>query len=234
MQKNTLTLKQKFLRNMSSFLSMRGRILVFLGIFLFVAIIGIAIYSEIRSSAIERSTILIEQLEEKYYSEFIILARSGNEQQRLEFIENTLASLDDIIARYSRFYAGKRALFLKGEIYFNEGQFENAAKYYSALASRFRRSYLAPISLNNAAVSHEELGDIDSAIRYYRKIVQRYIADYPNIPHVLFSLGRLHETKEDFIAAVEYYNMLNTMFPNSDWTTFSRNRMIYLRSAGKI
>jgi len=238
MQQNAPTVKEKFLSGFSSFLSMRRKLLVLFAIVLLLSIIGVAIYSEVRASITDRSTALIEDLEDRYFEELDRLAEDIDNQRRIEILEPILSSLDNIIRRYRGHYAAQRALYLKGEIYFEAQQFERAAENYSALANRYRRSYLAPIALNNAAVSYEELGDNDSAIRYYRRIIDRYYNDYPHISHVLFSLGRLHEATGDFSGAVEYYNMLNDRYANRDWTSdwavFSRNRIIYLRGAGKI
>ena len=234
MQQNVLTPKQKFLKNFSSFLSSRGKLLLLLLILLILTIIGIAIYSEMRSSIIEKSTVLLEEVEDKYGSEFSNLSENMDEKKKTEIMETILSSLDDIIGKYSNYYAGQRALFMKGEVYFADKQYDKAAENYSAFANKYKKSYLAPISLNNIAVCHEELGDNDAAISYYKKITEAYSNDFPNIPRVLFSLGRLYETKEDFNTAMEYYNMISDKYADSDWTILSKNRIIFLKGAGKI
>ena len=234
MQQSALTTKQKILKQFSSFLSSRGKILLLFSIILLLAIIGIAVYSEIRASVSEKSTILIEELEEKYNPEAAGLNENSDEQKKTESVESIIASLDDIIAKYSSYYAGQRALYMKGTIYFDEKQYDKAVENFSAVADKYKKSYLAPISLHNIAVCYEELGDIDSSISYYKKITERYSNDYPNITHVLFSLGRLYETKEEFNTALEYYNMLGDKYTDSDWTIFSKDRIIYLKRAGKI
>ncbi|MCL2704915.1 MAG: tetratricopeptide repeat protein [Spirochaetaceae bacterium] len=234
MQQNELTARQKFLKSFSSFLSSRGKLLLLLLIVLILAIIGIAINSEIKSSIIEKSTVLIEELEDKYNSEFSNFEENSDDPKKAELMETILSSLDDIIAKYSSYYAGQRALYMKGEIYFTEKQYDKALESYTALANKYKKSYLAPISLNNVAVCYEELGDNDSAINYYKKIIDNYSTNYPNIPHALFSLGRLYETKEEFNTAIEYYNMVADKYADSDWTIFSKNRIIFLKGAGKV
>jgi len=234
MQQNALTTKQKFLNNFSSFLSIRGKLLLLFLILLILTIIGIAIYSEVKSSIIEKSVVLIEEVEDKYNSEFSNFAENSDDPKKMEIMETILSSLDDIIAKYSNYYAGQRALYMKGEIYFSEKQYDKALENYTAFANKYKKSYLAPISLYNTAICYEELGDTDSAISYYKKVIDLYSNNYPNIPHVLFSLGRLYETKEDFNTAIEYYNMVGDKYADSDWTIFSKNRIIFLKGAGKI
>ena len=252
MQENAVTTKQKFLNSFSSFLTTRGKLLLLFFIVLILAIIGIAIYSEIKASIIDKSTILFEEVEERYSTEFskfnkthsnndVYIANEAHshdddsdDQEKMEVMESILSSLDDIIAKYSKYYAGQRALYMKGEIYFSDKQYDKAAESYSAFADKYKKSYLAPISLHNAAVSYEELGDNDSAISNYKKILDFHTDNYPNIPHVLFSLGRLYEAKEDFKTALEYYNMVSDKHADSDWTNFSKNRIIYLKGTGKI
>ena len=237
MQQKELTVKQIFLNSLSSFLSSRGKILVTLLIILFLIIIGIAVYTEINSSIVEKSTILIEEMEEKYTSEFSKFTENDDDQKKIEkkeMMENIISSLDDIIKKYSNYYAGQRALYLKGEIYFSDNQYEKALENYSIIINKYKKSYLAPISLNNIAVCHEELGDKDLAIENYKKLVELYSNDFPDISHVLFSIGRLYELKEDFKNALEYYSMLGDKYADSDWTVFSKNRIIYLKGEGKI
>ncbi len=234
MQQNALTTKQKFLKTFSSFLSTRGKFLFLFLIIVVAVIIGIAVYSEVRASINEKSTVLIEETEKKYSEALSSFRENNDEQKKSESIESILSSLDNIIAQYSNYYAGQRALYMKGEIYFTEKKYDKALENYSAFVNKYKNSYLTPISLNNAAVCHEELGDNDSAINNYKKLVETYSKDYPDTPHVFFSLGRLCEAKGDFAAALEYYNTLGDKYMNSDWTIFAKDRIIYLKGAGKI
>ena len=55
---------------------------------------------------------------------------------------------------------------------FDKKAWDAALKDYETLAARFPKSYLAPISLFNAAVCVEEKGDADSALKLYVQAVR--------------------------------------------------------------
>ncbi len=230
MQHEELTSKQKFLKNFSSFLSTRWKLLVITLTAILFLTVGAAVYSEIWSSINEKSTILIEKLEDEY----ALLSEETDLQLKKTKLDEMVKSLEGLTAKYGNFYAGQRALFMKGELLYHDAQYDKAIEIFTAFSSKYKKSYLAPIALNNTAVCQEEAGNLDSALENYKKIIDDYSNDYPDVPHVLFSIGRVYELKNDFTSAAEYYNMLTGKYTNSDWTNLARNRIIYLKISGKI
>ena len=101
------------------------------------------------------------------------------------------------------------------------------------MAGSFPRSYLAPISLFNAAVAYEQAGDLEQGITTYRDLSERYPKSFV-VPHALFAMGRLYESGEDYQSAFEVYDRMEDEFPLSNWTKMGRNRIIDLKVKGRI
>lgn len=230
MHHEELSAKQKFLKSFSAFLSGKWKIIVAVILVILALSAVAAVYSEIRTSINEKSTAMIEEIEEKYKA----VKNTDNGESGEQDFSEIIASLDSVISKYKNYYAGQRALFIKADIFFNQKSFDTAAETYKILAERYSDSYLAPIALTNAAISHEEAGEIDSAIDQYKSVYEKYKGEYPDIPRILFSIARLYESQENYQEAADYYTILISSYTNSDWTNLARNRIIYLKAEGRI
>jgi len=111
---------------------------------------------------------------------------------------------------------------------FAKKEWDTAASFYMELKKMFPESYLASVSLVNAAVAYEEMGNIDKAIETYKLFLETYRDRSPDSPRVFFTLGRLYEEKGDKENALKYYNDLTENYPDSDWTKLGKSRIIYL------
>lgn len=247
MQHQEFTKKEKFLRNFSTFLSSKGKIITVFLALLFTAFIAAAFLSEFNAKKAEKATIAIEAVEEKY-EEFEASKNTSNdiamdEGAEINIVKDTAADdakleeiikeLDAIYSKYPSLYAGEKALFLKGNIFFDEEKYNEAYEIYKTVSEKYPKSYLVPICLNNAAICLEETEKNDEAFEIYKEITEKYVSEYPNIAHVYFSMGRLSEKKEDFTSAAEYYTILTEEYPTSNWTNLANDRIIYLKSSGK-
>ena len=125
-------------------------------------------------------------------------------------------------------YAGDRALFLLASYYFYAEQWELSAETFLKTVDANEKSYLAPVSRINAAVALEEAGKYEDAIEIYAQVIEKDGDVSPEIPRVLFSLGRLNETHGTEGSDLEYYNRLVDEYPSSSWTNLAQDRIIYL------
>jgi TolA-binding protein len=221
--------KPRFLDRLSAVLQ-KGRVaLLILLIALLVGIVAYFVWTEVQSAAREKSARWAEQaqeLESQWTAE--------TDEAKKQSLEKELGDLlDRILSRYPRQYAAQRAYMLRAHMAEQVKDWGKAAESYLALASRFPRSYLAPLSLLNAGVAYEELGDDKQALSSYQRVQQRYKGSYL-LPRVLFSIGRLLETGGDTAGAVKVYNQLEDDHPDSNWTRMARNRIILLKTEGKI
>ncbi|NOY09730.1 MAG: tetratricopeptide repeat protein [Spirochaetes bacterium] len=220
---------ERFVDKLERFVHRRQIIIWAVLIIMIGAVVTYFIWSERNKRLTESSTILAEEGQDLYFQ----WLSEKDEKKKGELEDRLLEKLKIIIRGYPHQYGGQRALFIRGNFYFNKQNWEKAAGDYIDLSKSFPGSYLAEISLYNAGASYEELGKKDEALKYYGELIKKY-KDSPLYPRTLFSMGRIYEVKSDYTDAVKYYNKLEDDKPSSNWTKLARNRMIYLKINKKI
>ena len=224
-----MTAKAIFMEKFSQFL-LRNRILLWsLLISMAVLITGYFIWFEWNKRIVENSSFLVEDAQGLYQ----IWKIEEDQNRKNEIEEELLEALNLVIRKYPHQYAAERALFIKGNLFFEKENWDDAAKADRDLANFFAKGYLASLSLFNAAVAYEELNEPDKALANYKLITENYSDNYL-LPHALFSLGRLYEQKEEYDLALSSYNRLEDGYSASNWTKIARNRIIELTINGKI
>lgn len=218
----TTTIKQK----LSLLIHKNSKILLGLLTIIVVSVVGLLIYNSIQIKNLEKYTREIEIIQDSY-SELTIIT---DEIEKEEAVDKILLQIETLISNSPKNYALQRALFIKGNLYFQNQDWDKAAEAFSLVASDFQNSYLAPISLINKAIVLEESNKIDEAIETYQSVIKKYSSVSPDIPNSYFSLGRLYEQKQDTDAALVEYNNLVDSFPGSNWTNLARSRIIYIES----
>jgi len=171
--------------------------------------------------------LLAEELEE-LFSQWQQL--TDEDPAKAETETRILSLGDEIISKYPKKYAAQRAYLIKGDLFFEKGQWSPSKEAYLTLSEKFPKSYLAPVALMNASAALEELEEYEEAASLYKK-VSDYSSDFhPDIPRALFSLGRISETLGNQEEALSAYNLCIDRFPSSSWTKLARDRIIYLNS----
>ncbi|MDR3201510.1 MAG: tetratricopeptide repeat protein, partial [Spirochaetales bacterium] len=74
----------------------------------------------------------------------------------------------------------------------------------------------------------------EKAAETLTRIVTDFSASFPDMPRVLYLLGRLAEAQETFEDAKDHYDRLIEEYPGSNWTKFAHNRIIFLEVQNKI
>ena len=110
---------------------------------------------------------------------------------------------------------------------------QQASESFLSLYTTFPTSYLGIEALFKAAICFEELDNFEKAIEYYTELTEQYVTSL-RVPHAYFSIARLNEEKEDYEEAGRIYSLLKLDFPYSNWTNLAINRIIELKSRGKI
>ena len=188
---------------------------------------GIAAFTIIRETLknrIENSTAVAEEAQDLYQK----WVTEVDEAKKEVYREDCFEIIDQILEKYPNLYAAQRALFIKGNIYFEEEKWTDASAAYREVFDTESESYLAPISLNNASVSLENAGNLDKAIEVLNTLTDNYRDSFPDIAKIFFTKGRLYEENNDIENAKTAYNVLVDDFPNSNWTKLARNRIIAL------
>lgn len=224
------TLKEKFLNGLSDFIRQNRIILSILFGALIVGIITFAVISEVTKNRLSGSTRHIETVQEKYDSWLGAETEENTATLEKEILEETEA----VINKYPKLYAAQRAYFIRADLFFEKENWEKAIENYKTIRLQFPQSYLAPISLVNAAAAAEESGDRAGAIEIYNDLLEQYRETFPGTAEALFSLGRLYEQNGDFLAASRTYEDLEDNFSSTNWTKLARNRIIKLKVDGKL
>ncbi len=190
------------------------------------AIIILAVISNSNAKKLEADTQKIESIQADYGT--LISMTDATKKAALK--KKIMNELDVIIKKNVKTYPLERALFIQGHMYYNDKEWAKSAESFVKLGNLFPKSYLSAVALQDAAAAYEENNNIDKAIESYQRVVDHYVTISPDVPHALFSIGRLYETKKDKKAALKTYNSLIDKFPSSNWTNLARSRIIYLET----
>ena len=187
------------------------------------------IWSERERSVEQSSALRAEQLQDLF--EDWNGAPEGTRKTNLG--NDLLAEAELLLRQFPRRYAAQRALYVRAEYWFAMEQWQDAAGDWQDLAERWPASYLAPLSVFNAAVALEEAGEVDAA----RAHLERLVGDWQDnvlVPRALFSIGRIAEQRADYEAAREAYAQVTDEHGGSSWATAVRNRLIALETQGLL
>ncbi len=230
MHQDEITGKDKILNSLNSFLSNYSKIIIIFSVLIVIAVSSIAVSINFKSGKNEESALAIEKIQTDYSN--LLSEKDGDLSD--DDIKKIIDSLDSLIKEYPSFYAGQRAVFMKGNIYFARKEYEKSSESFKAYAERYSDTYLAPIALYNSGVCSEELGNYDEALKTYESVKDKYSDSYPDIPGILFSIGRLSESSENYDKALKSYSEIVDNYSNSGWTNFARDRIIYLKASELI
>ncbi|MDR2470715.1 MAG: tetratricopeptide repeat protein [Treponema sp.] len=195
-------------------------IVIFLGVFLVAA----AAYFSIREALQKRAIVTLEELETRLTA----LESAGTEAGTGTAETDALLEELEGLGRSSFGYAAARAYSLRGGVYAARGEWQKAEEAYTASAEKGANTYLAPLSLYNAAVAAEERGNLDGAIAYYRRSLD-FRGDSPAVYRAWFNTARIYEAKKDVSSAEEAYRSLLEKAPaESAWAKLAQSRLIAL------
>lgn len=191
--------------------------------------LGYVVYNEINKKVASNATTAAEQAQ----TAFDTWQNESDATKKAALEKDLRAQLDTLIRRYPRQYGAQRGLFLRADLNYGVQAWDAARKDFESLAARFPDSYLAPVSLFNAAVSAEEAGDAAGAAALYARISASY-KDSTVAPRALFDTGRLAEQRGAWSDAQAAYEQIDTLYSQSTWDKLAKNRIIELRVQGKI
>ena len=210
------------------FISKNRRIIIGLGIAIVLIIVAIGIYTAVSGNIASASSRAMELADQKALQ----WSQETDEEKRAEIESSLIAELDSIAQKWPRTLAAQQALLRKAALLSQKKEYAEAEKTALEAYRRNKKSYVAPIALELAAVAAEEAGNTDAALEHYTLITKDYKKDNPAAAHAFFNLGRIKEAKGDYKGAVEAYNQLIATFGDSEWAMLAKNRVIYLNAQG--
>jgi len=214
---DNVSITQKLNQNLSA---KKGIIGILLGAMV-VIIIGAVVLDAFQTKRNDKATVLSEKMVELYADWSVDVDKEDNE-------EELLALFDEALNDYKGTFAEQRALFTRGQYFIDKEMWEEAAGDFYSLYEGFPKSYLAAVSLYNAASVMEEAGNLDKSFEYFETLVNEYYETAPEAPEALFQLGRLQEKMGDSEKAIEYYEQLILDFSDTEWTNLAKSRIISL------
>lgn len=222
--KDERTARERFVDALSGFLQRQRVPILVLTIVALVGIVSFAVYAEVSSRRAEEALVRLEDIQTR------VDERQGLEDdERVEFDEEIIGELSEIIERYPRTYATQRSFFLSGILYMEQENFAEAAESFGRVADRFPEGHLALIARANQATAYEENSQPEEAMDAYRELLTMRPDSSPLIARALFSLGRLSETlSQDSDQSRDYYERVVNEYPQSNWTSLARNRLLAL------
>lgn len=165
---------------------------------------------------------------EKSQTDFAAWQGEGNEAKKAELAKTLEDELAVIQKTAPTGYGLLKAWFLQGNYWALQKKWTEAAQAFKTVFEKDSTSYLAPISLVNAAVSLEEAGDVEGALGLYTLFEKNYATDALLAPQVFFTEGRILEGQNKTTEAVAAYKKLLEKHPDSTWTKLGRDRILLL------
>ena len=158
------------------------------------------------------------------------LNASDDDKEEVETV--LLDKISDITESEKTNILVEKSLFLRGQFYLQKEDWENAFADFNRIAVDSPESYLASVSLYNAASAKENGGDLKAALDLLVSISSDYRTNSPIIPEVLFNVGRLNETLGMDVEALKAYEDLVSSYSSSNWTNLAKTRIISLKASG--
>lgn len=233
--------KESFADKLNASLAKSSKALLAVAVIVFVAFIAILVVSNLNSKSTREG---IEQIETITYA-LTKDSEAADANENSEISESEKASRADEAKAERQKTAleqlsplasksgivGVRANMLIADIKFDQKDYSAARDAY-VKAANGKKAYTAALNNFNAGVCSEEMGDNDSAVKYYKAACDD--SDFVLIDHALFSLGRVYESKSLYEDAKSTYEKLNGLHPTTSWGQLSKSRLVALKAEGKI
>ncbi len=209
---------EQFLMKMRDFIKQNNKrvLYVFSGLILvFVIIVSVFVYIDGSSTD---SRVKFEAVVEHYRSDPM------NNDVQLK----TINDLNALIEENSFGFARKMSYYVLGNIYFERKDYKSSLKMFNEFADESSSDDLfIPIAKNKAALSLEESGDTDGALKMFLEI-EADSADSVIMDQVLYGAGRLYAVKGDTVKAREYFSRVMITYPESSFSSRAKERLFLL------
>ena len=214
------------------FLKFKKPLFIFVLTFI-TALIVITVITAVSASTEKAALSLYDKIDSAFTT--AMQSQQIETDQNNEQMASILSDIDTLVKKYPKTISALQALLLKADYYIQKKDYEKALNAYLQIISINGKHYIADIARQNAAAMYEELGNIDKAIDMLEMLDNNSKKNlFLSRNHVLFTLGRLYEQKQDFLKAVQLYTRLVASGANDDWTKLAQSRIIALKAEKKV
>jgi len=239
--KKTMGKKEAIIDALSSFIQQRRKLLLVVFLIIVAGLAGLIIALQLRKGKEEVSFVQLEEVQ-KSFAQWMSAMDESDKGGAAADTKTKAADLEKevtdkagvIIAAHRDLYSGIRAQDILASVLYRKKEYEKAAEAWKALADSRTAGYLAPIALCNAAAAWEDAGKPEAAEKSFNEVLARFSKSFPDIPRVLFSLGRLAEGRQAYSDAKGFYDRIINEYSASSWTKLAYNRIISLEVQKKI
>lgn len=218
--------KQSTSEKLSAFVTKKRSVLLVALVVVVVAIVTFVVATAVLSKVRSAGLTAVDEITFALTNESTYLEENELEARR----EIAITALEKYLKNGG--VVGVRANMLAADIEFQQKNYDKALAFWQAAAKKGRTSYTTPLAYFNSGICFEELGDLESAAKYYTKAAE--VKEFAFAPHARFSAGRVKEALEDFAGANSEYQTLIDAVPDDSWAQLAKSRQIALRVEGKI
>lgn len=188
-----------------------------------VAVIGVIAFAVVVSVSAKSAEKTIAAVDEITYT----LTKNSADLEDAELSARRAAAVEAVAPYLGKSgVGGVRANMLAAELAYSDKDFAGALEYWTAAASKGKKSYTAPLCYYNMGACSEELGKLSDAAEYYKKAADD--KEFVLKSHAMFSLGRVYEALNDKDKALETYNALVNESPDDTWAKLAKTRVLAL------
>jgi len=186
----------------------------------FILIAGLVVFLSLQDVFNKKAIGEVEELSRRFND---IRYLTGDDQNASD-VDALLADLNTF-AKNKKGIAGSRAWSMIAQIHSDKKDWQQAESAWLNAAKTGDKTYLAPISLFNAAVAAEEQGKLEQAVQLLEQSVAHPF-EFPAAPRAQFSIGRLYEQMNNYPAAVEAYRAVLINWQDTPvWQNLARSRI---------
>ncbi len=201
----------------------RKPIIVILVALILIAII-LSVVVAMENSKIAEGLNVLDSIEFRYESLDNSSEEYSNEQSSLLKEAITLSEQSSGVVKV-------RSLLFSADVNFDLENWSDARDLYVQAYEADTTSYTAPLALYNAAISSEEMVDLDGAVSYLT--MAKNYEDFSLSARALFNLARIEDTRGNYQIAADTYQELNDNYPSTSWANLAKSRLIVLKSENK-
>jgi len=217
----------KLVVTFSSFLGTYKKLLTIIGIVVVLALVALWIGLGVANSNAEKKQLAIDGLQADYTAWTALEDKTTAEATAAA--EKLVAGLQDLASKEGSKYPELKASYLLAMIDYTNEELSTALEGFLKVADNGKETYLGPLSLNNAAVVSEQLGDNAKALEYYQRVYDTYGKETAEAPKALFNVARLQEASNNVALAKAVLQQLADEFPSSEYAKLAQSRLVVLQ-----
>jgi tetratricopeptide (TPR) repeat protein len=220
--------KKTFSQKLSALLLKYRIIILSLVGLLIIAAVGLGVFSTVKSSIdkknfafLDELTFSLDQTKANLTEEMLHAKYDSIKEKIVEFTTKTKTGAP-----------ASRAFMILASIEFDRKNYTESKDAWISAYESNKNAYTAPVSLYNAAVCFEEIGEMENALEYYRLAVES--KNFSLKPHALFNMGRLYSESGKYEDAQKMFQSIIDKFPNDNWADLAKSNLISLSAEGLI